>query len=539
MITRKVSIFITQFSDSHSSMKIFRFTSISPRIFPLNHYSTFPLKQNVSSLSPAKYIAGALQEHINSSAPKAGQKIHADIIKTGFIPDLNISIKLLILHLKCGCLSYARQVFDELPKPTLSAYNYMISGYLKHGFLKELLLLVQWMSYSGEKADGYTLSMVLKASNSLGSKMLMPRSLCRLVHARIIKCDVELDDVLITALVDAYVKSGKLESARTVFETMKDENVVCCTSMISGYMNQGFLEDAEEIFNTTKVKDIVVYNAMVEGFSRSAETAKRSVDMYISLQRAGFHPNISTFASVIGACSVLTCHEVGQQVHAQIMKSGVYTHIKMGSSLLDMYAKCGGIDDARRVFDQMQEKNVFSWTSMIDGYGKNGNPEEALELFTRMKEFHIEPNYVTFLGALSACSHSGLVDKGYEIFDSMQRDYSMKPKMEHYACMVDLMGRAGELNKAFEFVRAMPERHNSDVWAALLSSCNLHGNVDLASIAASELFKLNADKRPGAYLALSNVYASNDKWDNVSKIREVMKVRRITKNIGRSWTSED
>uniref|UniRef100_A0A1J3JT30 Pentatricopeptide repeat-containing protein, mitochondrial n=1 Tax=Noccaea caerulescens TaxID=107243 RepID=A0A1J3JT30_NOCCA len=507
-------------------MRFFRVASLSPRISPSN--------QNVSS-----NIAGALQEHINSPYPRAGKKIHADIIKSGFRPDLNISIKLLILHLKCGCLSYARQMFDEIPKPTLSAYNYMISGYLKHGLVKECLLLIQRMAYSGEKADGYTLSMVLKASStSLGSSMMtLPRSLCRLVHARIIKCDVELDDVLITALVDAYVKSGKLECARTVFETMKDENVVCSTSMISGYMNQGFVEDAEEIFNATRVKDIVVYNAMVEGFSRSAETAKRAVEMYISMQRDGFHPNMSSFASVIGACSVLTAHEAGQQVHDQVMKSGVYTHIKMGSSLLDMYAKCGGIDDARRVFDQMQEKNVFSWTSMIDGYGKNGNPEEALELFSRMKEFHIQPNYVTFLGALSACSHSGLVDKGYEIFESMQRDYSMKPRMEHYACMVDLMGRAGDLYKALEFVKAMPERPNSDVWAALLSSCRVHGNVDLASIAANELFKLNADKRPGAYIALSNVLASAGKWENVSEIREVMKARKIPKSIGRSWIS--
>ncbi|ESQ33985.1 hypothetical protein EUTSA_v10009590mg [Eutrema salsugineum] len=516
-------------------MRVFRVASVSLRIFPSNHYTTFPSKHNVSSLSPATSIARALQEHINSPSPKAGKRIHADIIKTGFRPDLNISIKLLILHLKCGCLRYARQVFDELPKPTLSAYNYLISGYLKHGLVKECLLLVQRMSHSGEKADGYTLSMVLKASSSLVSTTILHRSLCRLVHARIIKCDVELDDVLITALVDAYVKSGKLECARTVFETMKDENVVCSTSMISGYMNQGFVEDAEEIFNTTRVKDIVVYNAMVEGFSRSAETAERAVCMYILLQRAGFHPNISSFASVIGACSVLTAREVGQQVHAQVMKSGVYTHIKMGSSLLDMYAKCGGIDDARRVFDQMQEKNVFSWTSMIDGYGKNGNPEEAIELFTRMKDFHVQPNYVTFLGALSSCSHSGLVEKGYEIFESMQRDYSMKPKMEHYACMVDLMGRAGDLNKALEFVRAMPERPDSDVWAALLSSCRLHGDVDLARIAANELFKLNADKRPGAYIALSNVLASAGKWENVSEIRDVMKARKIPKNIGRSW----
>ncbi|CDY68354.1 BnaAnng27020D [Brassica napus] len=479
-------------------MRISRLSSVAPRIFQSNHYAT---------LSPAATIAGALQEHINSPSPKSGKKIHADIIKTGLRPDLNISIKLLILHLKCGCLTYARQVFDELPKPTLSAYNYLISCYLKQGLVKECLLLVQRMAYSGENADGYTLSMVLKASSSSSNSL---GSLCRLVHARIIKGHVELDDVLVTALVDAYVKSGKLECARTVFETMKDE-----------------------------MKDIVVYNAMVEGLSRTGETAKRAVEMYVSMQRAGFHPNISSFASVIGACSVLTAREVGMQVHGQVMKSGVYTHIKMGSSLLDMYAKCGGIDDARRVFDQMKERNVFSWTSMIDGYGKNGNPEEALELFAKMKEVNIAPNYVTFLGALSACSHSGLVEKGYEIFESMQRDYSMRPKMEHYACMVDLMGRAGDLSKAFEFVRAMPERPNSDVWAALLSSCRLHGNVDIASVAASELFKLNADKRPGAYIALSNVLASAGKWEKVSEIRDVMKARKIPKNIGRSWISAD
>ncbi|RID51296.1 hypothetical protein BRARA_H01974 [Brassica rapa] len=508
-------------------MRIFRLSSVAPRIFQSNHYAT---------LSPAATIAGALQEHINSPSPKAGKKIHADIIKTGFRPNLNISIKLLILHLKCGCMTYARQVFDELPKPTLSAYNYLISGYLKQGLIKQCLLLVQRMAFSGENADGYTLSMVLKASSSSSTSL---GSLCRLVHARIIKGHVELDDVLVTALVDAYVKSGKLECARTVFETMKDESVVCSTSMISGYMNQGLVEDAEEIFDKTRVKDIVVYNAMVEGLSRTGETAKRAVEMYVLMQRAGFHPNISSFASVIGACSVLTAREVGMQVHGQVMKSGVYTHIKMGSSLLDMYAKCGGIDDARKVFDQMKERNVFSWTSMIDGYGKNGNPEEALELFAKMKEVNIAPNYVTFLGALSACSHSGLVENGYEVFESMQRDYSMRPKMEHYACMVDLMGRAGDLSKALEFVRAMPERPNSDVWAALLSSCRLHGNVDIASEAADELFKLNADKRPGAYIALSNVLASAGKWEKVSEIRDVMKARKIPKNIGRSWISAE
>ncbi|KAL8496207.1 hypothetical protein ACS0TY_020065 [Phlomoides rotata] len=156
-----------------------------------------------------------------------------------------------------------------------------------------------------------------------------------------------------------------------------------------------------------------------------------------------------------------------------------------------MYSKCGQTEDARCIFNHMPKRNVFSWTSMIDGYGKNGNPNESLALFNRMiSEGQIVPNYETFLGALSACAHSGLVSKGREIFESMERVHSMKPRMEHYACMVDMLGRAGSLNQAFEFVMQMPEKPSSDVWAALLSSCRLHGDVELAKIASNKLFKV-------------------------------------------------
>ena len=205
-----------------------------------------------------------------------------------------------------------------------------------------------------------------------------------------------------------------------------------------------------------------------------------------------------------------------------------------------MYAKCGRIVDARRVFDRMLEKNVFSWTSMIDGYGKNGFPDEALELFQKMqKEYCIVPNFVTFLSALSACAHAGLVDKGWEIFQSMENEYLAKPGMEHYACMVDLLGRAGRLNQAWEFVMRMPERPNSDVWAVLLSSCRLYGNIEMVKLAANELFKLNADGRPGAYVALSNTLAAAGKWDSVSELREIMKERGISKDTGCSWVGAD
>ncbi|KAK4264357.1 hypothetical protein QN277_025549 [Acacia crassicarpa] len=508
----------------------------------IRNISLFPFNQTLSPaqdyISPTILLSNTLQHYINSDTPSDGLYIHSHILKTGFVPNKNISIKLLILHLKCNSLRFARQVFDGLPEKTLSAYNYMISGYLKHGQVEESISMVRWLLKSGGKPDGYTFSMILKASTSSGNVSL--GDLGRVVHAQVFKSDVELDDVLYTALVDSYVKNGKVDYARIVFDMMLENNVICSTSLISGYMNQGSVEDAEYIFHKTVEKDIVVFNAMIEGYSKSSEYAIKAIEVYIDMQRSNFRPNISTFASIIGACSTLAAPEIGQQVQTQLIKTQLFFNIKMGSALIDMYSKCGRVADARRVFNHMPEKNVFSWTSMIDGYGKNCFPSEALDLFWRMQKEHcIEPNFVTFLSVLSACAHAGLVDKGWEIFNSMENEYSLKPKMEHYACMVDLLGRAGRLHQAWDFVMRMPERPNSDVWAALLSSCRLHGSLEMAKVAAEELFKLNADGRPGAYVALSNTLAASGKWDGVSELREIMKKRGISKETAFSWVGAD
>ncbi|RYR40817.1 hypothetical protein Ahy_A09g046564 isoform D [Arachis hypogaea] len=512
-----------------------------------------PLCHTTCSLTPAyrlfsqynyffsqpTFLSNALQNYINSDNPYHGQKIHSQILKSGFVPNTNISIKLLILYLKCNCLRYARQMFDGLHDKTLTAYNYMISGYLKQGQVEESLGLVHRLLVSGERLDGFTFSMVLKAS-TLGCGVAMISDLGRMVHAHIIKSDAEKDEVLYTSLIDSYVKNGRVAFARTVFDVMSEKNVICSTSLISGYMDQGSTKDAECIFHRTLNKDVVVFNAMIEGYSRTAEFAMKSLDVYIDMQRMNFRPNMSTFASIIGACSMLASFEIGQQVQSQLMKTPFFMNIKLGSALIDMYCKCGRIVDARRVFDHMLERNVFTWTSMIDGYGKNGFPDEALELFkTMQKDDFIVPNFVTFLSALSACAHAGLVEKGWEIFERMNNEYMVKPGMEHYACMVDMLGRAGRLNQAWEFVMRMPEKPNSDVWAALLSSCRLHGNVEMAKLAADELFKLNSDGRPGAYVALSNTLADAGKWDSVSELREIMKERGISKNTARSWVGAD
>ncbi|KAE8707565.1 Pentatricopeptide repeat-containing protein [Hibiscus syriacus] len=531
-------------------MKNGRFSSIRSSIFLSPNCQTFLIRRNNTlSTKNQSYLSNpnsttisiAIQHFINSDTPFHGQKIHSRIIKSGFSPNTNISIKLLILYIKTGFLQYASQMFDELPQQTLSAYNYLIGGYLKHGNVWESLGLVRRMVYSGEKPDGFTFSMILKASASVGgsSRVMLPRFLGRMAHAQMMKLDVEPDEVLSTALIDSYVKSGKVQYARTVFDMMLDKNVVCSTALITGYMNNGSVEEAENVFNKTVEKDVVVFNAMIEGYSKSVETAKKGIKIFVDMQRLNFRPNISTFVSVIGVCSVLSAVEIGQQVQGQIMKTEFFMDIKIASALVDMHAKCGRIEDARRVFDYMPEKNIFTWTSMIDGYGKNGNPNEALKLFYVMQECCVKPNDVTFLSALSACGHAGLLAKGRDLFESMGRIYSIKPKMEHYACMVDLLGRAGRLDLAWELVMGMTEKPNSDVWTALLSSCKLHGDVQMASIAANELFKLNAESRPGAFVALSNTWAAAGKWDGVSELREMMKVRGISKDTACSWVGND
>ncbi|GAA0141806.1 hypothetical protein LIER_02862 [Lithospermum erythrorhizon] len=502
-------------------------------LVPPTNGNNYHLNSPTSSYS----LATVLQQYINSDTPFHGQNIHCHIIKTGFKPNTNITIKLLILYIKSSCLPYARQLFDDLTQPTLSAYNYMISGYVKHGFIEKSFDLMRQLSFLGERPDGYTFSMILKGCSC---ENLTLQNTGKEVHAQVVKSCIEGDDVLFTALVDFYVKSGRVDNARRVFDMILEKNVFCSTSLITGYMNQGCVAEAEDLFRTIICKDVVIFNAMIEGYSKSIKTSKKAIDIYIEMQRLDFKPTISTFSSVIGACSVLSAFEVGQQIQGQLAKIESFTNIKMGSALVDMYCKCGKTEDARRVFDHMSLRNVFTWTSILDGYGKNGESSQALELFDIMlADSRVQPNYVTFLSVLSACSHAGLVEKGREVFQSMERHYFMKPRMEHYACMVDLLGRAGSLTQALEFILDMPDKPNSDVWAALLSCCRLHGDVELANIAANELFKLSGDSRPGAYVALSNTLAEMGRWDNVMELRELMKVRGVSKGTGFSWVGTD
>lgn len=498
-------------------------------------------------LRTAAALAAVVQSLLDEPRPRprpGSQTLHAQLLESGLRPTDDLSVKLLLLHLRCGSHHNARAVFDGMPAPTHAAHNYLAAGYSRLGLPEEALGIVRRLARCTGRLNVFVLSMALKLSAALA----LPRAV-REVHARVVRSVVESDDVLFAALVDAYVKNASLRYARRVFDVMPVRTVVSSTALIVGCMNEGLYEDAEEIFNTMNEKDVVVYNAMVEGYSKTEETAESSMEVFKSMHRARFRPTVSTFVSVLGACSLLSSPEIGEQVHCQVIKSSLSSDIKAGSALLDMYSKCGRVDDGRRIFDRMAERNVITWTSMIDGYGKNGLSDEALQLFEQMlrrrRRRHddaIRPNHATFLSALSACARAGLLSRGQEVFQSMEREHALRPRMEHYACMVDLLGRFGSVRRAHDFIRGMPARPSSDVWAALLGAATLHGDVETAGLAAREVFELSraaGRQRPGAYMAMSNTLAAAGKWDGVRQVREMMRRRGVLKDAACSWVGSE
>ncbi|KAL6593994.1 hypothetical protein ACP70R_048895 [Stipagrostis hirtigluma subsp. patula] len=490
-------------------------------------------------LRTAGALAAAVQRLINASPPRAeAQTLHAQLLASGLpaATTTDLSVKLLVLHLRCGSLHNARAVFDGMPRPTHAAHGYLAAGYFRRGLHGEALGIVRRLARSTGRVDVFALSMALKLSTALA----LPGVFVREVHARVVRSVVEFDEILFAALVDAYVKNGTLGYARRVHGAMPVRSVVCSTALVVGCLNEGLYGDAEAIFEGMEEKDVVAYNAMVEGYSKTEETAEGSLEVFKAMQRAGFRPTVSTFVSVLGACSLLSSPELGEQVHCQAIKSSLFSDIKVGSALVDMYSKCGRVEDGRRIFDRMPEKNVVTWTSMVDGYGKNGLSDEALELFGEMrKQRDVRPNHATFLSVLSACAHAGLLSQGQEAFQSMESEYALRPRMEHYACMVDLLGRFGSVRQAYDFIRGMPATPNSDVWAALLGAATLHGDVDMADVAAREVFELSRAGRPGAYMAFSNTLAAAGKWDGVHDVREMMKQRGVLKDAACSWVGSE
>ncbi|XP_052196572.1 pentatricopeptide repeat-containing protein At3g26782, mitochondrial [Diospyros lotus] len=432
----------------------------------------------------------------------SGKQAHQQAFVFGFGSDLFVSSALIDMYSKCAQLHDARRLFDEIPRRNVVSWTSMITGYVQNENAAAALTLFK--SYcenegANDQEEAYIDSVAMVSVLSACSRVSV-KPTTEGVHGFVIKRGFEDDLGVANTLMDAYAKCGDLGVSRKVFDGMIHRDEVSWNSMIAAYAQNGFSAEALKMFHDMLRDQDVGYSA-------------------------------TTLSAVLLACAHSGALQAGKCIHDQVIKMGLEDNIFVGTSLIDMYCKCGRVGIARRAFNRMKEKNVKSWTAIVAGYGMHGRPREALEVFNEMIYAGVKPNYITFVSVLAACSHAGLVDEGWYWFKAMESDFDVEPGVEHYGCMVDLLGRAGFLKKAYDLIKEMKVSPDFVVWGSLLAACRIHKNVELAEISARKLFELDPSNC-GYYVLLSNIYADAGRWKDVERMRILMKNKGLVKPPG-------
>lgn len=319
-------------------------------------------------------------------------------------------------------------------------------------------------------------------------------------------------------------------AAENLFKVSYQLDQISWNSMISGYLKCGNSDKARDLFDSMNEKDTVTWSAMISGYAQLGQFAE-TLTLFQEMLREEVSPDEVTFVSVISACTHLASLTQGKWVHAYIRKNGFKINAVLGTTLIDMYMKCGYVESAQEVFRSMEEKGVSSWNALILGFAMNGVVEQSLETFSIMKKCGVEPNEITFVAVLSACRHMGLVEDGRKHFESMIQKHGIAPNIKHYGCMVDLLGRAGLLKEAEELIESMPMLPEVATWGALLGACKKHGDNEMGERIGRKLIELQPD-HDGFHVLLSNIYASKGNWHDVGEIRGVMKRNSVVKTPG-------
>ncbi|KAK4476561.1 hypothetical protein RD792_015717 [Penstemon davidsonii] len=426
-----------------------------------------------------------------------GAQVHSCIVHGGFGANVFVQSALVDMYTKCGDLCSARKVVDSMEFNDAISWNAMTVGYVRQGFPEKALSLFTKMHEKNMELDEFTYPSVL---NSIALMKDMKNGKC--LHSLIIKSGFESYTLVSNALIDMYAKINNLDCAYKIFNFTAEKDVISWTSLITGYAHNGCHLEALKVF------------------------CKMRLD--------GTDPDRFVAASILSSCAELALLNIGQQVHANSLKTALDTSLSVNNSLVSLYANCGCLEHAKKVFNSMEIRNVISWTALIVGYAQNGKGIKSLQFYEKMVASGINPDYITFIGLLFACSHGGFIERGRYYFSSMVKDHGIKPGPDHYACMIDLLSRSGKMQEAEDLLNKMPVEPDATIWKALLAACRVHKNIDLAKKAAKALFELEPqDAAP--YVLLSNIYSSIGKWDEAASVRRLMKSKGVGKEPGRSW----
>ncbi|XVF37909.1 hypothetical protein REPUB_Repub20aG0052000 [Reevesia pubescens] len=377
--------------------------------------------------------------------------------------------------------------------------------------------------------DDFVFASLVKACGSLGAIKQGKQ-----VHGNFLLSPFFYDDVVKSSLVDMYAKIGLPDDGRAVFDSIKLKNMASWTAMIFGYARKGRKKEALDLFLRVPLKNLFAWTALIAGLVQSGNGVD-AFGLFIEMRKEGvsiIDPLV--LSSIVGASANLATLELGKQVHGLVIGLGYESCVFISNALVDMYAKCSDILAARDVFSRMSQRDVVSWTSIIVGAAQHGQAEEALSLYDKMVSNGVKPNEVTFIGLIYACSHVGLVVRGRELFKSMIEDYMIHPSLQHYTCLLDLLGRSGYLDEAENIINSMPFKPDEPTWAALLSACKHYGNAKMAIRFADHLLSLKPEE-PSTYILLSNIYASSSLWEHASKARHLLEALKVRKEPGYSY----
>lgn len=421
-----------------------------------------------------------------------------------------------------GEMENARKAFDESPVRDLVSWNSLINGYKKMGQAEKAIEVYKMMESEGIDADYVTMIALVSSCAMLGSLKLG-----REFYGYIIDNGVRMTVPLANTLIDMFSKCGDVHEARMIFDRMEKRTIVSWTTMISGYARSGLLDVARKLFDKMDEKDVVLWNAMIGG-SVHAKRAQDALALFQEMQTSSTKPDEITMIHCLSACSQLGALDVGVWIHRYIEKHNLSLNVALGTSLIDMYAKCGNISEARSVFHGMKTRNSLTYTSIIGGLALHGDASTAISYFNEMIYAGIAPDEITFIGLLSACCHAGMIQAGRDYFSQMKSRFNLNPQLKHYSVMVDLLGKAGLLEEAEKLMETMPMEADAAVWGALFFGCKMHRDVVMGEKAAKKLLELDPGDS-GIYVLLDKMYGEANMWEDARKARRMMNERGVEK----------
>ncbi|KAI3810156.1 hypothetical protein L1987_19766 [Smallanthus sonchifolius] len=460
------------------------------------------------------------------------RQLHTRLVVSGLIDRRVNAGRLIASYVACGEICEALSVFHTVHHPDVFAYNTIIRGLTKDNCPHDSLLLYSELLQRNLTPDNHTYTYVLKACSRIKAV-----SEGKQLHAQIIKAGKKPDSYIHSSMINMYVNSGETHSAERVLAEFSEENVLAKNSMITGYMNQGEVNAARQLFDDMSTRDPASWSAMVTGYTRSGMHTEALV-VFQEMIASKTPVNESTLVSALSACGHSGALDQGRWIHVYINRKGDNISVNLGTSIIDMYARCGCIEFGYQVFKSMPEKDVVTWGVIIHGFATHGSAEKCFQLLDEMVSQGTQPNKVIFVAILTACSHAGLVDLGRLYFSQMSSLYNIRPSVQHYGCMVDLLSRAGRLVEAEELISTMVEEPNTVIWGALLAGCRLHKDLRLGEYAFKQLVKLEPCSGE-RFKLVSRLLADRGEQERVQKLRKEIRDRNLEITQGLSLIEVD